>query len=167
MRSNSRTTKKDETPAERAVARYDLTQATLEEFVHEPDVREILLELQRLVEDRNAALDAAGRAVKQQLLAGDTDKLVVGIFGAQKKTSRWYDGEYLAKTLDPEQSDQVLEEVVTYKVDVTKLDQLFRQGEIDPEVMRLARHEEAPTAAMMPGAPKPYVLPSVRKENGE
>lgn len=99
--------------------------------------------------------------MKQQLLTGDTDKLVIGIFGAQKKVSRWYDGEYLAKTLDHEQSDQVLEEVVTYKVNVNMLEQLHRQGEIDAEVMRLAKHEEAPTAAMMPGAPKPYVLPAI------
>lgn len=144
--------------------RYETAQVALETFIREPDVKEIMVNLQQLVEDRNAALDAAQRAVKQQLLQSEQDKLVVHGFGAQKKISRWYDGDYLARELPATQADLVLEEQVVYKVKVDELQQLLRQGEIDANIIRLAYHEEAPVASLMPGAPKPYALPAVPLE---
>ena len=165
MKSSKRRVDDEQSPAERAVNRYQLSQEELEAFLHDPDIKAAMIELNRLVEDRNAALDAAGRAVKQQLLTSDRDKLVVGSFGAQKKVSRWYDGEYLADNLPVNQSELVLEEILTYKVKVDALEQLARQGEIDNEIVRLAYHEEPPTAAMMPGAPKPYIIPVVKEED--
>ena len=155
----------DDSPAERAVNRFHEAQRDLDNFLHLPEVREIMTELARLVEDYNATLDAAGRSVKQQLLMSERNKLVVGDFGAQKKVSRWYDGEFLADHLSVNQSELVLEEITTYRVKVDVLDQLARQGEVDNEVVRLAFHEDAPTASMMPGAPKPYNIPTLREED--
>jgi hypothetical protein len=105
--------------------------------------------------------------VKQQLLSSEQDKLYVGDFGAQKKISRWYDGNYLSHALEADQADIVLKKETVYHVNVEALQQLLRQGEIPPEVMRLAYHEEPPTAAMIPGGFRTYSLPPlpVEEEN--
>lgn len=159
--------KKTENAAERAVQQYERTQEALNTFLRVSEVRDFMLELQQLVDERNTALDAAHRAVKQQLLSSDQDKLVVGNIGAQKKISRWYDGDYLARELTHSQADIILEEVVTYKVKVDVLTQLLRQGEVDSEVVRLAYHEEPPVASLMSGAGKPYTLPVVSLDEEE
>lgn len=160
-----KTEQAEKTAAERAVDRYESAQATLDAYIR--DVRDIMIDLQQLVEDRNAALDAAQRAVKQQLLQGEQDKLVVRGFGAQKKISRWYDGELLARELPESQADLILKEEIIWHVNVETLQQLLRQGEIDSGIVQLAYHEEAPTASLMPGAPKPYTLPVVPLDEEE
>jgi len=154
------------TPAERAVASYEESQQELEAFLRDPDIRDILLELEQLVNRRNAALDQAIRTVKNELRTSDRTKLLIGTIGAQKKFSRWYDVEFLANSLPANQAELVLTEKVVYELDEALLDQMTRQGEVDNEIVRRAFHEEEMAPANMPGTPKPFVIPAIPVRDG-
>ena len=154
-------TEERKSSAENAVERFHLANNELKAFMEDPDIREIMGELERLVEARNQTLDTAVRAIKSQLQKLDQDKLVIQGLGAQKKYKRWYDTEFLANALPAAQSDLILTERTVYELDQAKLEQLARQGEIDNEIVRNAFHEEEQAPAALPGTPKPYYLPAL------
>ena len=70
-------------PAEAAVDRFESSDQELQEFMQDND--DLIIELRRLVEERNSALKEAAIAVKSQLKNSNKDRLVVGRFGAIKK----------------------------------------------------------------------------------
>ena len=147
-------------PAERAVARYQEAKETLDAFLSDPDIREILLEMEEHVKRHNETLDRATRAVKTQLRTSEHDKLIIGDIGAQKKFKRWYDAEFLASALPADQFESVLRsEKVVYELDVERLEQLARQGEIDNDLVQKSYHEKEQNPANLPGTPKPYNPP--------
>jgi uncharacterized protein (UPF0216 family) len=154
------------TPAERAVASYEESQEELDAFLRDPDIRDILLELEQLVNRRNAALDQAVRTVKNELRTSDRAKLLIGTIGAQKKWRRWYDVDFLANALPADQAELVLTETVIYELDEALLDQMTRQGEVDNQVVQKAFHEEELPPANMPGTPKPFIMPAVPVRDG-
>lgn len=153
--------KERDTVATRAVRKYHDAKDALDEFLGDPDIRDVLIEMEQLVSKHNAALDAAMRAIKSELAKSDQTKLVIEGLGAQKKFKRYYDTDFLANALPAEQADLVLTEVVTYQLDQELLEQLSRQGEIDNEIVAKAYHEEEGNPANLPGTPKPYAVPSV------
>lgn len=154
------------TPAERAVSAYEESQEELDAFLGDADIRDILLELEQLVNRRNAALDQAIRTVKNEVRTSERAKLLIGPIGAQKKFKRWYDVEFLANSLPADQAELVLTEKVIYELDEALLDQMTRQGEVDNEVVRAAFHEQEMSPANMPGTPKPFVLPAIPVRDG-
>jgi hypothetical protein len=149
------------TAADRAVDDFLTAKEELESFMKDEEIREILMELDRLVSDYNSKLDTATRQVKNQLLTMAQQKLIIRGIGAQKKTRRWYDVEHLARALPADQSELILTERVTYDLDVQLLEQLRRQGEIDNDIVVEAYHEEEQSPSAMPGTPKPYTLPAI------
>lgn len=152
---------KQETVAERAVRQFNEAKEALHEFLVDPDIRDVLRELEHLVVQHNTTLDAAMRAIKSELRRSDHDKLVIGGLGAQKKYKRYYDAEFLSNALPAEQADLVLEESVVYSVNKDLLEQLSRQGEIDNDIVQAAYHQTEENPANLPGTPKPYVIPLV------
>ena len=149
------------TAAERAVAFYHEAKNALNEFLADKEIRDVLLEMEDLVNDYNAKLDAAMRAIKSDLRHMDQDKLIINGLGAQKKYKRYYDAEFLANALPSEQSDEILTERVVYDLDKERLEQLMRQGEIDNEIVEKAYHEDEQNPANISGSPKPYILPGI------
>ena len=149
------------TAADRAVDAFLDAKESLELFMRDEDIREILQELNDLVADYNSKLDTATRLVKGELRKSPQSKLVINGIGAQKKTKRWYDAEYLANTLPADQSDLILTEKITYELDVALLEQLRRQGEIDNAIVADAYHEEEMNPSALPGTPKPFSIPSI------
>ena len=152
---------KKETLSERAVGFYNEAREKLNEFLADKEIRDILLEMEDLVADHNAKLDAAMRAIKNELTTLDQDKLVVGGLGAQKRFRRYYDAEFLANALPASQSEEILTEKIVYELDKARLEQLMRQGEIDNKIVEKAYHEEEQNPVNLPGTPKPYVLPGI------
>lgn len=150
----SKTEKK--TAATNAVQRFELASRELTEFMDEND--EFIDELRRLVDENNASLKEATTAVKNELKNSDRDKLVIGRFGAIKKKKTFWDGMELAALIPGQVSQHFLKERLSYEVNVTKLEQMIRQGEVDRDEAYKAFHEKAPTLAMMPGAPKEIVV---------
>lgn len=150
-----------ESVAERAVAQFHQAREALNSFLADPDIRDLLLELEHLVSEHNQRLDSAMRAIKNELQRMDQDKLVINGLGAQKKYKRYYDAEFLAAALPAEQSDEILTEKIVYELDKERLEQLLRQGEIDNETVEKAYHEEEQNPANLPGTPKPYALPAL------
>ena len=148
-----------EGPSVRAVEAYNKAREALDEFMSDPDIRDILVEMEDLVNTYNRCLDDAVRAVKGEVKSSDKTKLFVGGLGAQKKFKRYYDAEFLANSLPAEQADEILTEKVVYDLDKPRLEQLLRQGEIDSEIVNKAYHEDEQNPVSMPGTPKPYVLP--------
>lgn len=146
-------------PSLRAVNAYNEAKAALDEFMSDPDIRDILVEMDDLVNTYNRCLDDAIRAVKSEVKSSDKTKLFVSGLGAQKKFKRYYDTEFLANSLPAEQADEILTEKIVYDLDEPRLEQLLRQGEIDSEIVSKAYHEDEQNPASMPGTPKPYVLP--------
>jgi hypothetical protein len=153
--------KQAETMSERAVGFYHDAREALNAFLADKEIRDILLEFEDLVSEHNAKLDAAIRAVKNDLSHMDQDKLVINGIGAQKKYKRYYDAEFLANALPADQADEILTEKVVYGLDKERLEQLMRQGEIDNDIVQKAYHEEEQNPANLPGNPKPYMLPGI------
>ena len=152
------------TVAQRAVTVYHDAKESLNEFLIDAEVRDVLLEMEQLILNHNAKLDAAMRALKSELRQSANSKLVIDGLGAQKKYKRYYDTEFLANALPADQSDAILTEKVVYDLDKALLEQLQRQGEIDNEVVAKAYHEEEQNPANLPGTPKPFFLPVIPVE---
>lgn len=142
----------EETPAERAVRKFGAAKTELREFMDEND--DFVQELRRLIEGYNAGIREAVHALKSQLKESDQARLVIGEFGVMKKRREWWDGHVLAVNVPKDKQELFLEEKIVYEVDVSKLEQLMRQGEIDAEIARQAFHEEEPSLSLMPGSPK-------------
>jgi len=148
-----RRAKADErTPAQRAAEEFELAQSELREFIRENE--DFVDEVRRLVENYNAAVKRATVAIKTELQHSDRERIQFGQFGAMKKSKDFWDGRELAAIVSARQADLFLKEEIVYKVDVDKLDQLIRQGEVDRDGVYKAFHQQPPTIAMMPGCPK-------------
>jgi hypothetical protein len=142
--------------AERAVEGFEEANTELQEFMDDND--DFIDELRRLVDNRNASIKSAGAAVKASLRTSDRDKLQVGRFGAQKKKKEYWDGQDLLALLPKKTSKHFLKEVKSYEVNVTKLEQMIRQGEVDRDEAFKAWHQDTPTIALLPGCPKAMVF---------
>jgi len=140
------------TAAQRASQKFEEANSELQEFM--TDNEEFMDELRRLVENFNASLKEASVTVKGELKNSNEQRMVVGRFGAVKKSSTRWDGTMLASLFPAEVSELFLKEVVNYVVDVAKLEQLIRQGELDRDAAYQALQETPPTVALMPGVPK-------------
>jgi NurA-like 5'-3' nuclease len=143
---------REPTAAEKAVGRFEEASSELSTFMEEQ--YEFVDELRRLVDNHNAAIAEASVAVKNDLKNSDRDKLVIGRFGATKKRKEFWDGMELAALLPGKVSQHFLKERLSYEVNVSKLEQMIRQGEVDRDEAYKAFHQNAPTLSMMPGAPK-------------
>lgn len=160
-KSEKKKTEAAETVAQRASKKYQKSEDALKEFMTDPDVMDLMKEFYKLIEDRNAALDEAVRAVKSELQASDQARLVVGPIGAQKRYRRYYDTDFLAKRLPNDQKELVLKAKTVYELNQPLLEQLTRQGELDNEIVRESYHEEEQSPSAMPGTPKPFELPPI------
>jgi len=149
------------TAAERAVERFNQAKDALYGFLKDPDIREVLLELEHLVEQHNQKLDDAVRQVKSTLAHSDQNKLFIDGIGAQKKFKRFYDAEFLANTLTADQFEEFATERIVYELDIDRLEQLVRQGEVDGVIVEQSRRVEEQTPSNMPGTPKPFVIPAI------
>lgn len=143
---------REPTTAEKAVQRFEDASSELSTFLEENF--EFVDELRRLVDDHNASIKEASSAVKNDLKNSDRNKLVIGRFGALKKRKEFWDGMELAALVPGKVSQHFLKEKLSYEVNVTKLDQMIRQGEVDRDEVYKAFHRAEPTLSMMPGAPK-------------
>jgi nitrogen regulatory protein PII len=161
MRKASKTEKTEvvESLSVRAVKAYRQSELNLNEFMKDHEVRDILSEMYKLVEERNVLLDAAVRSVKTELQKTDHTKLTIDGIGAQKKFKRYYDTDYLAEHLPAKQADQVLTKKTVYELNEPLLEQLTRQGELDNEVVKMAYHVIEQNPASLPGTPKPWDMP--------
>ncbi|CAB4131699.1 hypothetical protein UFOVP276_86 [uncultured Caudovirales phage] len=153
-----------ETTAKRNARKYKEIEEELKAFLKDPDIRPILEELYDLVKRRNELLDVAIRDVKSELQRSDHRQLVYDGIGAQKKTERYYDTDFLAEHLPVGQADLVLSRKITYELNQPMLEQMVRQGEVDNDIVRQAYHEKAQTPSAMPGTPKPFALPALPME---
>jgi|GEM_PF-3812894 len=142
----------EESPTQRAVAKFGLAKTALREFMDEND--DYVQELRRLIDDYNACIREAVHALKSQLRDSEQNRLVVGEFGAMKRRREWWDGHILANSVPRDKQELFLTAKTVYEVDVSKLEQLLRQGEIDADIARQAFHEDEPTISLMPGSPK-------------
>lgn len=142
-----------------SAARYRRAEVELDTFLKDPDIREVLQELYQLVEERNATLDEAIRNIKSELQRSDQVQLVCAGLGAQKRHKTWYDTGFLAEHLPHSQAQLVLTSHLEWELNKTLLEQLLRQGEIDTEVVSQAFHDEPDSPAVLPGTPKPFILP--------
>ena len=140
------------TSAERASVRFEESYTELQEFMNEN--HEFMDELRRLIDEYNACIKEMQAALKNDLKNSDRDKLVIGRFGAVKKRKEFWDGMELAVLVPARVSQHFLKEILSYEVDVTKLEQLIRQGEVDRDEVYKAFHQDAPTLSLMPGSPK-------------
>jgi hypothetical protein len=147
---------REPTAAEKAVERFEEASSELTAFMDEQF--EFVDELRRLIDNHNAAIKEASAAVKNDLKNSDRDKLVIGRFGAIKKRKEFWDGMELAALVPGKVSQHFLKEKLSYEVNVTKLDQLIRQGEVDRDEVFKAFHQQAPTLSLMPGTPKELKL---------
>jgi HPt (histidine-containing phosphotransfer) domain-containing protein len=142
----------EETPAEKAVHKFGGAKNELREFMDDND--DFIQELRRLIENYNAGIREAVHALKSQLKESDLARLVVGEFGVMKKRREWWDGQALAASVPQDKQELFLAAKTIYEVDVSKLEQLLRQGEIDADIARQAFHEDDPSLSLMPGSPK-------------
>jgi hypothetical protein len=147
---------REPTAAERAVERFEEAADELNSFMSENE--DFMDELRRLAEDYSAAAKEASTAVKNELKNSERNRLVIGRFGAIKKRKEYWDGYELAGLLPGRVSQHFLTERVSYEVNVTKLEQMIRQGEVDRDDAYKAFHRDDPTLSMMPGAPKELKL---------
>jgi t-SNARE complex subunit (syntaxin) len=138
--------------AEKAVERFEEAHSELSSFMGEH--HEFVDELRRLIDDYNASIKEAGAALKNELQNSDKDKLIIGRFGARKKRKEFWDGMELAEIIPAKVSQHFLTEKLSYEVNVSKLEQLIRQGEVDRDEVYKAFHRDQPTLALMPGTPK-------------
>lgn len=143
---------REPTAAERASERFEESYAELQSFMDEN--HEFVDELRRLIDEYNACIKEATTALKNDLKNSDRDKLVIGRFGAVKKRKEFWDGMELATLVPARVSQHFLTEKLSYEVNVTRLDQMIRQGEVDRDEVYKAFHQDAPTLSLMPGTPK-------------
>jgi hypothetical protein len=144
------------TAAELAVQRFEDADIELKAFMEENE--EFIDELRRLIEERNSCIKEAMTAVKTDLKDSDRDRLVIGRFGALKKRSEFWDGKELAVLLPARVSRHFLKEIISYEVNVSKLEQMIRQGDVDRDEAYKAFHQNPPTLSAMPGCPKEMTI---------
>lgn len=147
--------------AQRVVAQFNKSKDALHEFLGDASIRDVLLELEQLVTDYNQKLDTAVRAVKSEARHSDQNKIFIDGIGAQKKFRRYYDSEFLANTLPAEQFEDFATERIVYELDLDRLEQLVRQGEVDGEIVAEARRIEEQNPSSLPGTPKAFNIPTV------
>lgn len=145
--------------AQLAVELYEEAKTNLEEFLAEPDYKDVLREFETLIQARDERLDAAVREVKSELLLSDANALTVGEFSAQKRTKRYYDANYLADNIPVNVFRMFAKERLEYDIDTDTLEQMVRQGDLDFDLVKAAFKEEKPTAVAGPKNPKPFVIP--------
>ena len=150
-----------ETSACRNARKFKEADNELRAFLKDPGIRPILEEFYSLVEQRNTTLDVAVRDVKAELQRSDRKQLVYEGIGAQRRVDRYYDTDFLSEHLPVGQADLVLTRKITYELNQPLLEQMLRQGEVDPHVVRDAYHEDTQNPASMPGTPKPFSLPAL------
>lgn len=150
-----------ETTAQRNARRYREANDELIAFMRDPAYRPLLEEFYELVKVRNDALDTAVRDVKAELQRSEHRQLIYEGIGAQKKTERYYDTDFLSEHLPVGQADLILTRKVTYELNQPMLEQMVRQGEVDNEIVRQAYHEDNLNPSSMPGTPKPFSLPAL------
>ena len=148
--------RKKKPTAQRTVDIFEKAQNELHQFIEEND--ELIDELRRLVDEHNATLKEAQVSIKNELKRSDDDRLVIGCIGAMKKRKEFWDGTALAKLFPAILSELFLEEQVNYEVNVTKLEQLIRQGEIDRDRAYKAFQINDPTMSLMSGCPKELMI---------
>lgn len=142
----------EQTAAQQAVQRFEEADSSLREFM--TDNPEFMDELRSRVEDFNASIVEAANLVKAELRSSDKKRLVVGSFGAiMKRRERW-DGNILAATLPAKVSQHFLKEIITYEVNVDKLEQMIRQAEVDPAEANKGLIQSKPSPTLLPGCPK-------------
>ena len=146
---------------EAAVASFNEAKNELHAFLKDPNIKDVLLEYEQLVEMYNSRLDQATRLVKAMVRHSDQNKVFIDGIGAQKKFKRYYDAEFLACTLPADQFDEFAKERIVYDLDLDRLEQLVRQGEVDGAIVEKARRVEEQNPSNLPGTPKPYNLPAI------
>jgi hypothetical protein len=150
-----------ETTAQRNARRYKEANDELVAFMRSSDNRPVLEEFYELIRLRNESLDTAVRDVKSELQRSEHRQLIYEGIGAQKKTERYYDTEFLAENLPVGQAELVLTRKITYELNQPMLEQMVRQGDVDNEIVREAYHEDQLNPSSMPGTPKPFSLPAL------
>jgi hypothetical protein len=153
--------KNEPTAAERAVTRFNTAKDALHQFLKDEDIRDVLSELEHLVEQYNQKLDDAVRLVKAMVRHSDQNKVFIDGIGAQKKFKRFYDAEFLANVLPADQFDEFATERIIYELDIDRLEQLVRQGEVDGVIVEESRRVEEQNPSSLPGTPKPYTIPAI------
>jgi hypothetical protein len=153
-----------ESTAQRNARLFKEADEELRAFMKDPAYRPMLEEFYNLVEQRNLALDTAVREVKAELQRSDRNQLVYNGIGAQKRVDRYYDTDFLSEHLPVGQADLVLTMKISYELNKPLLEQMLRQGEVDPLIVRDAYHEDAQNPASMPGTPKPFNLPALPRD---
>ena len=147
---------KPKSPAEKAVERFEAAQGELNQFIDENEA--LITELRRLIDEHNAALKEAQLALKTALRFSDDDKMTMGCLGVVKKKKEVWDGMLLASSFPAKLTDYFLIEHIEYEVNVPKLEQLIRQGEIDRDKAYEAFQVKEPIISMTPGCPKELIL---------
>jgi hypothetical protein len=142
----------EQTAAQQAVQRFEEADSSLREFM--TDNPAFMDELRKRVEDFNASITEASNSVKAELRSSDRKRLVIGSFGAVMKRSERWDGNILAATLPAKVSQHFLKEIITYEVNVDKLEQMIRHAEVDPTEANKGLIHGKPSPAMIPGCPK-------------
>jgi len=153
--------------AQREVAKFHEARMALEEFQSDPDIVDILQQYHHLVQERNQRLEAAMRAVKEELQKSNKDKLDINGIGATKRRSYTYDIGYLRTYLPPEQVELIITERTEYDLNVEMLTQLIRQGEIDQKIAAAAYKEGATSIAAISGSPKVWSMPTLQEATHE
>jgi len=148
--------KEEPTAAEKAVDRFEESHTALLEFMEENE--EFTNEFRRLVFAHNAALSEATSSMKNELKNSDRNKLIIGRFGVAKRRKEFWDGTELATLIPARVSEYFLTEKISYEVNVTKLEQIIRQGDVDRDEVYRAFHRDEPTLSLLPGAPKEIKL---------
>jgi exonuclease VII small subunit len=143
---------REPTAAEKAAERFEEAYSELQSFMEEN--HDVVDELRRLIDEHNACIKEATAALKNDLKNSERDKLVIGRFGAVKKRKEFWDGMELAALIPARVSQHFLTEKLSYEVNVTKLEQIIRQGEVDRDEVYKAFHQDEPTLSLMPGTPK-------------
>lgn len=140
------------TAAELAVERFETAQEELDEFLK--DNSDFADELRRLVDNYNAAIKEAATSMKSDLRDSNRNKLMIGKFGVVKRRRDYWDGLELAAIVPGMVADQFLTEVLSYEVNVGRLEQMIRQGEVDRDEVHKAYHRKDPVMSLVPGTPK-------------
>lgn len=143
---------REPTAAEKAAERFEEAYSELQSFMEEN--HDVVDELRRLIDEHNACIKEATAALKNDLKNSERDKLVIGRFGAVKRRKEFWDGMELAALIPARVSQHFLTEKLSYEVNVTKLEQIIRQGEVDRDEAYKAFHQDEPTLSLMPGTPK-------------
>lgn len=144
------------TAAQKSVEKFEKAQHDLNDFMVENE--DFIMELRQLVDEHNATLKEAQMAIKSELANSDEKKLKYGPLAVVKKMKDYWDGNKLVELLPATVTETFLEEIITYKVNVERLEQLIRQEEIKEEQVRDAFVLVPPQVAMSPGCPKELMI---------